>query len=92
MSFKQSTAYKQLKTVLQGTLVLPTCSDYQESLKRWLILAEKPAGLIAFVRDESDVAAAIKFATEANLEIAIKGQSSLHCSHATCSDQSRRWP
>jgi len=75
MSFIQSTAYKQLKAVFKGTLVLPTCSNYQESLKRWSILAERPAGVVAFVQDEGDVSAAIKFATEAKLEIAIKGKS-----------------
>ena len=75
MSFIQSAAYKQLKAVFKGTLVLPTSPNYLESLKRWSILAERPAGVVAFVKDEGDVSAAIRFATEAKLEIAIKGKS-----------------
>jgi hypothetical protein len=77
MSFIQSTAFKQLKAVFKGTLVLPTCPNYHESLKRWSTLAERPAGVVAFVKDEEDVSAAIFFATEAKLEIAIKGKSLL---------------
>ena len=77
MLFIQSTAFKQLKAVFKGTLVLPTCPNYQESLKRWSILAERPAGVVAFVEDEGDVSAAVRFATEAKLEIAIKGKSLL---------------
>jgi len=75
MSFIQSTAYKQLKAVFKGTLVLPTSSNYQESLKRWSILAERPAEVVAFVKHEGDVSAAIEFAIEAKLEVAIKGKS-----------------
>jgi FAD/FMN-containing dehydrogenase len=37
--------------------------------------SRRPAGVVAFVKDEEDVAAAIKFATDAKLEIAIKGES-----------------
>ena len=75
MAFTESEAYIQLKAVFKGDLILPTDDNYKESLKRWSILAEKLAGVVAFVRDEGDVSAAVKFAVDAKLEIAIRGTS-----------------
>jgi len=75
MSFTGSEAYIQLKSIFKGDLILPADDTYKESLERWSILAERPAGVVAFVRDEDDVSAAVKFAVEAKLEIAIRGMS-----------------
>ena len=77
MAFTESDAYIQLKSIFKGDLILPTDDNFKESIKRWSILAERPAGVVAFVRDEGDVSAAVKFAVEAKLEIAIKGKSRL---------------
>ena len=78
MSFTELPAYTQLKSVLKGELVLPSDAGYKSSIKRWSVLAERQAGVVAFVKDEEDVAAAVKFAVEAKLEIAIKGKSPSH--------------
>jgi hypothetical protein len=75
-------AYRQLKSIFKGDLVLPIDNNYKESVKRWSILAERPAGVVAFVRDEADVSAAVKFVVEAKLEIAIKGKLSHYQSEA----------
>jgi hypothetical protein len=75
MSFTQSLAYTQLKSVFRGQLVLPTDTGYRASLKRWSVLAERNAGVVAFVKDEEDVAAAVKFAVAEKVEIAIKSKS-----------------
>jgi len=75
MVFIESEAYSQLKSVFKGDLILPTDGNYKESLNRWSILAERLAGVVAFVRDEEDVSAAVKFAVGAKLEIAIRGTS-----------------
>jgi len=75
MAFTESAAYIQLSSTFKGDLILPTDGTYKESLHRWSILAERPAGVVAFVRDEDDVSAAVKFAVEDKLEIAIKGMS-----------------
>ena len=56
-------------------MVLPGDKNYKDSLKRWSVLAERPAGLVAFVKDAEDVSAAVKFARQVKLEIAIKGES-----------------
>jgi hypothetical protein len=77
MDITQSDAYIQLKSVFKGDLVLPTDDTYTESIKRWSVLAERPAGMVAFVKDEEDVAAAVRFGVERKMEIAIKGESML---------------
>jgi hypothetical protein len=77
MEFTGSEAYIQLKSIFKGDLILPTDDNYKESLTRWSILAERPAAVVALVRDEGDVSAAVKFAVDAKLEIAIKGKSRL---------------
>ena len=74
MAFTESEAYIQLKSIFKGDLILPRDDWYKESLHRWSVLAERPAGVVAFVRDEGDVSAAVKFAVQAKLEIAIKGK------------------
>jgi hypothetical protein len=78
MSFTQSLAYAQLKSAFKGDFVLPSDEGYKDSLKRWSVLAEREAGVVAFVKDENDVAAAVKFAVSQKLEIAIKGKLSFH--------------
>lgn len=75
MTFTESPAYAQLKSVFRGELILPSDSEYKNGIKRWSVLAERQAGLVAFVKDEEDIAAAVKYAVEAKLEIAIKGKS-----------------
>lgn len=75
MSFTELPAYTKVKSVFKGELVLPSDANYKDSLKRWSILAERLAGVVAVVKDEEDVAAAVKYAVEAKLEIAIKGMS-----------------
>ena len=55
MAFTESEAYIQLKSVFKGDLILPADDSYKESLNRWSILAERPAGVVAFVRDRKSV-------------------------------------
>ena len=73
MCFTQSTAFCEFKSVFKGDLVLPTDSNYQDELKRWSVLAERRAGLVAFVKNDEDVSATLKFAVHAQVEIAVKG-------------------
>jgi FAD/FMN-containing dehydrogenase len=73
MCFTESTAFTHLKSVFKGDLVTPTDSSYEDGLKRWSVLAEKRAGVVAFVKNEEDISAAVRFAVEATMEIAVKG-------------------
>jgi FAD/FMN-containing dehydrogenase len=65
--------FEELQNRIQGDVPLPTDPQYQESIKRWSKLAEKPAGAVAFVRSDEDVSAVMKFAVNNNIDIAIKG-------------------
>lgn len=75
MSLAESPAFIHFKSTFKGDLILPSDTEYKASLARWSVLAERQAGIVAFVRDEQDVSAAIKFAVNQKIEIAIKGES-----------------
>lgn len=92
MSLADTPAFAQFKDVFKGDLVLPTDTEYKASIRRWSVLAERPAGLVAFIKDEQDVAAAVNFAVKQKLEIAIKGRSSLrHPRHTGPRPYTERW-
>lgn len=57
----------------KGDLVHPTDPDYPAAIARWAANAERKAKLVAFVKDEQDVALAIKYAKTNKLPIAIRG-------------------
>jgi FAD/FMN-containing dehydrogenase len=65
--------FEELQNHIQGDIILPTDPEYQESIKRWSKLAEKPAGAVIFVRNDEDVSAVMKFAVNNDIDIAIKG-------------------
>lgn len=58
---------------IKGDLISPGDAEYESATKRWAKCAEKPAGLVAFVKDEHDVSEVIKWATKRQVELAIKG-------------------
>ena len=57
----------------KGDLITPDHPDYETSIIRWSLSSQKRAQLIAYVKDEQDVALIIKYARENNLDLAIKG-------------------
>ncbi|WVQ79135.1 hypothetical protein IAT38_001230 [Cryptococcus sp. DSM 104549] len=65
--------YTALAEQFKGDLLLPGDEGYDPGLKRWAATAERPAGLVAFVKDEKDIAAVLAFAKANRLEIAVKG-------------------
>jgi FAD/FMN-containing dehydrogenase len=60
-------------TEFKGDLVRPGDPGYDDALKRWAANAACKASIVAFVKDEEDVALAIKFARDSGLPIAIRG-------------------
>ena len=60
-------------TELKGDLVRPGDPGYDDALKRWAANATRKASIVAFVKDEEDVALAIKYARDSGLPIAIRG-------------------
>jgi len=61
-----------LRSSFKGDLVVPSDSDYPAAIARWAINAERPAKVVAFVKDAEDVALAIKYAKEQNIPLAIR--------------------
>jgi FAD/FMN-containing dehydrogenase len=62
-----------LATEFKGDLVKPGDPGYDDALKRWAANAVRKASVVAFVKDEKDVALAIKYARDTGLPIAIRG-------------------
>ena len=60
-------------TDFKGDLVRPGDPGYDDALKRWAANAARKASIVAFVKDEDDVALAIKYARDGGLPIAIRG-------------------
>ena|SRR5271154_3002255 len=66
-------AHAELAKSFKGDLVTPTDSDYTASIARWALNAVRPAKLVAFVKNEDDVALAIKYAKKKGLKLAVRG-------------------
>jgi len=62
-----------LRNSSKGDLVVPSDSDYSAAIARWAVNAQRPAKVVAFVKDPEDVALAIKYARDQNLSLAIRG-------------------
>jgi FAD/FMN-containing dehydrogenase len=53
--------------------VTPDDASYTEAIARWARNAERPARVVAFVKDTNDVALALEYARANGLQIAIRG-------------------
>ncbi|VDB97548.1 unnamed protein product [Peniophora sp. CBMAI 1063] len=65
--------FAAFKTSFKGDIVTPEDPDYEQALTRWAANARRRAAVVAFVRDEEDIALAIKYARSNSLPIAIRG-------------------
>ncbi|KAH9955082.1 FAD-binding domain-containing protein [Russula dissimulans] len=61
------------KQSFKGDIVTPDDADYAEAIARWASNAERRARIVAFVKDTDDVALALKYARNNDLQIAIRG-------------------
>lgn len=68
----------------KGELVTPHDPDYEQVIDRWAANARRRAAVVAFVKDEHDVALAIKYARAAGLRIAIKGGGHSQAGTSSC--------
>jgi FAD/FMN-containing dehydrogenase len=65
--------FSAFQRLFKGELVTPSDPDYAASIARWAINAERRAKIVAFVKDEEDVALALKYARENMLPLAVRG-------------------
>ncbi|KAF9457219.1 hypothetical protein BDZ94DRAFT_1285372 [Collybia nuda] len=61
------------KREFKGDIVTASDPDYPQAIARWAFNAQRPAKVVAFVKDSADVALAIKYARANELPIAIRG-------------------
>jgi len=61
------------KNQFKGDIVTPSDADYENAITRWAVNANRRSKIVAFVKDEADVALAIKYAKANALPIAIRG-------------------
>ena len=61
------------KQSFKGDVVTPGDDGYSEAISRWAANAERPARVVAFVKDTDDIALALKYARTNQLQVAIRG-------------------
>lgn len=65
--------FETFRTAFQGDIVTADSPDYAASIARWAANATRKAKYVAFVKSVGDVTAALKFARDEGLPIAIRG-------------------
>lgn len=66
-------SFEAFKAAFKGDVITPSDPDYDQAIARWARNAERPAKIVAFVKDAEDASLVVKFATAEKLAIAIRG-------------------
>ncbi|RDB30225.1 6-hydroxy-D-nicotine oxidase [Hypsizygus marmoreus] len=74
------------RAAFNGDVVTPADADYADSISRWAVNAQRPAKVVAFVKDTSDIALALKYAKAHSLPIAIRGGGHSAAGSSSCAD------
>src|SRR5262245_43203566 len=82
----ESSAFDELVGSFRGELLLPTSPDYDTARRIWNGAIERHPACIARCRGTADVAAAVRFAREHDLEIAVRGGGHNVAGTALCDD------
>jgi FAD/FMN-containing dehydrogenase len=61
------------KQSFKGDIVTPDDDEYFKAIARWASNAERPARVVAFVKDTDDIALALRYAQTNKLQVAIRG-------------------
>jgi len=65
-------ALAEFKQSFNGEVVTSDDEGYTQAIARWAVNAERNARVVAFVKDDDDVALALKYARTNNLQVAIR--------------------
>lgn len=80
------TAFTELESIFRGELIQPGDENYDEARKVYNEMIDKHPSLIARVVDAADVIAAVNFARENELPVAIRGGGHNVAGLGTCDD------
>lgn len=80
-------AIKSLDDDLRGDLILPDNEEYEDARNVWNGLINKYPAVITRVKGATDVATAIQFAHENDLETSIRGGAHHQAGSAICRDE-----
>jgi FAD/FMN-containing dehydrogenase len=79
-----SASIEALRTVLDGDLILPGNTGYDESRTVWNAMIDRRPGLVIRSRSASDVAAAVRFAASNGILLAVRGCGHNIAGNAVC--------
>ncbi len=78
------TSWSTLRAQLHGRLILPEDGGYEEARHVWSGMADKHPAAVVQCTDASDVIAAVNFARDHGLLIAVRGGGHSFPGHSTC--------
>ena len=79
-------AVAALREHLHGPLVSPDDADYNTARRVWNGRIDRRPALVAFCADEADVVAAVRFAREHSVLVAVRGGGHSCAGTAVCDD------
>ena len=82
----ETTAFEELRESLQGELLVPSSAGYDAARRIWNGAIDRRPACIARCTGVADVVAAVRFARERDLEIAVRGGGHNVAGTALCDD------
>lgn len=77
-------ALAELRGMLRGTVLQPSEPGYEDARRVWNGMTDKRPGLIVQCQGTADVVAAVKFARESDLLVAVRGGGHSIAGHSVC--------
>ncbi|MGB6032489.1 MAG: FAD-dependent oxidoreductase, partial [Bacteroidota bacterium] len=86
MAKRTTTDIQSLKRSIQGELLVPGDSGYDEARSMWNGMFDRKPGIIARCKNTSDVVSAVNYARDHGLLLAVKGGGHNSAGNGVCDD------